>query len=48
MARSLRLFGRRQHSGGALSLILPRLLLVGLLGLTVYYLLHKTHQRLNS
>jgi hypothetical protein len=50
MARSLRLFSRhrRHRSTGALAVILPRMVMVGLLALTLYYLLHKTHQHLNK
>ncbi len=50
MARSRRLFRRHQHhsSAGTLAVILPRFIMVGLLALLLYYLLHKTHQRLNK
>lgn len=50
MARSRRLFRRRRHhsSAGTLAVILPRVVMVGLLALVLYYLLHKTHQHLNK
>jgi hypothetical protein len=50
MARSRHLFSHhRRHRGeGVLSVILPRMVMVGLLCLVLYYLLHKTHQHINK